>query len=140
MFIGSWQPGVLQEGLQHWLNSCLLALAMWATRGRELGMPRGQEGLGALKWGMQQDGGRSQGHRYRGCWDLVRRRLEQLCLVPIPLTDIPSDHYRSIKHPGNALGSLVPLGNEAKAVRKFCSFPSLLDMFIHLLHKTDIKN
>lgn len=41
---------------------------------------------------------------------------------------------------GNALGNLVPLGNEAKTPRKFCSFPSSLDMFIQLLHKTSIKN
>lgn len=63
MFIGSWQPGVLQC----WLNSCLLALAMWATqehtagRGRELGMPRGQGGIGSTETGNGAGQGLEQG-------------------------------------------------------------------------------
>lgn len=69
-----------------------------------------------------------------------QRTAEQPFLVPIPVTDIPPDHYMSIKPAGNALGSLVPLGNEAKAVRKFCSFPSSLALFIQLLHMTGIEN
>lgn len=72
----------------------------------------------------------------------MRRQPEQLSLVPIPVTDIPPDHCRSIKPAGNASGSLVPLGNEAKAERKFGSFPSPLDilMSIQFLHKTGTKN
>lgn len=136
MFIGRWQPGVLQEGPWHWLNSCLLALAMWAThvrtagRGRELGMPCGQGGIGSTETGNGTGQGLGPGK------ETARTNLP----CPIPVTDIPADHYRSIKPAGNALGNLVPLGNEAKTARKFCSFPSSLDTLIQLLHKTSIKN
>lgn len=85
MSTGSWQPGVLQEGPLHWLNSCLLALAMWAAhahtagKGRELGMPCGQGGIGSTEMGNGTgQGAKGTDAEGAGTWSEDRRKNSPL--------------------------------------------------------------